>query len=212
MIVPPPEITSCTSSESEICSILTISPLEQHRSVVYFKRYRMEIELAELPTPRLPDGYTWVPWDGDQVEDHAQTLCRSFCEQIDSIVFPSLRTEMGCRYLMSEIRKRSGFLPEATWLAAWRGQSCGAIQGLRDWNGQGALQNLGVEPEHQGCGVGTALLLQALHGFRRAGLRKAFLEVTAENEGAVRLYRRLGFLRKKTIYKAVELAPAEAMP
>jgi ribosomal protein S18 acetylase RimI-like enzyme len=32
------------------------------------------------------------------------------------------------------------------------------------------------------------------------------LEVTAQNEGAVRLYRRLGFRRIKTLYKAVSLA------
>ena len=28
-------------------------------------------------------------------------------------------------------------------------------------------------------------------------------EVTAQNEGAIRLYRRLGFRRRKTVYKAV---------
>jgi ribosomal protein S18 acetylase RimI-like enzyme len=30
------------------------------------------------------------------------------------------------------------------------------------------------------------------------------LEVTAQNDGAIRLYRRLGFRRTKTIYKAVQ--------
>ena len=38
-------------------------------------------------------------------------------------------------------------------------------------------------------------------------LGRAFLEVTAQNDGAVRLYRRLGFRRRKTLYKAVETAP-----
>jgi ribosomal protein S18 acetylase RimI-like enzyme len=51
--------------------------------------------------------------------------------------------------------------------------------------------------------VGEALVLQALYGFRRAGLGRAQLEVTARNEGAQRLYRRLGFRRTKTLYKAV---------
>ena len=54
------------------------------------------------------------------------------------------------------------------------------------------------------AGLGTALLLQALHGFRRAGLPAAVLEVTAENTAAVRIYRRLGFRCRKTVYKAVE--------
>ena len=42
------------------------------------------------------------------------------------------------------------------------------------------------------------------------------LEVTAQNDAAVRLYRRLGFLRRKTVYKAVECATfalvAESVP
>ena len=55
-------------------------------------------------------------------------------------------------------------------------------------------------------GLGAALLLKALHGFRNAGLGRAFLEVTAQNDGAVRLYHRLGFRRRKTVYKTVEIA------
>ena len=42
-------------------------------------------------------------------------------------------------------------------------------------------------------------------GFRRAGLERASLEVTAENDDAIRLYRRYGFEIVKTVYKAVEM-------
>ncbi len=66
------------------------------------------------------------------------------------------------------------------------------------------IQNLGLVPAHRGRGIGTALLLQALHGFRRAGLARAMLEVTAQNEGAIRLYRRLGFRFRKTLYKVLD--------
>jgi ribosomal protein S18 acetylase RimI-like enzyme len=67
----------------------------------------------------------------------------------------------------------------------------------------GAIQNLGVVPEHRGRGLGRALVHQALIGFRDSGLDRAYLEVTAENQGAVVLYRSLGFRRAKTLYKAV---------
>ena len=53
----------------------------------------------------------------------------------------------------------------------------------------GAIQNLGVVPEYRGQGLGRALVRQALEGFYQAGLRRAYLEVTAENSAAVRLYR-----------------------
>ena len=46
----------------------------------------------------------------------------------------------------------------------------------------------------------------ALHGFRRAGVGRVFLEVTAQNDAAIRLYHGLGFRRRKTVYKAVDTA------
>jgi ribosomal protein S18 acetylase RimI-like enzyme len=130
-------------------------------------------------------------------------MVNAFHDEIDSIIFPSLGDRHGSKCLMAEIRHRSGFIREATWLLASPAGYCGTVQGLQERSGLGAIQNLGVAPEHRGRGLGTALLLQALHGFRRAGLGRAFLEVTAQNEGAVRLYHRIGFRRKKTIYKAV---------
>jgi ribosomal protein S18 acetylase RimI-like enzyme len=80
------------------------------------------------------------------------------------------------------------------------------VQGIRDGKGAGSIQNLGIVPEHRGRGLGTCLLYAALDGFRRAGLRRACLEVTAQNADAIRLYRRHGFRRARTVYKAVELA------
>jgi ribosomal protein S18 acetylase RimI-like enzyme len=71
----------------------------------------------------------------------------------------------------------------------------------------GAIQNLGVMPMHRGLGIGKALLANALHGFRCAGLGRAVLEVTAQNDAAVRLYRGVGFRCRKTVYKAVDTAP-----
>jgi len=81
---------------------------------------------------------------------------------------------------------------------------CGTVQGIRDVGGLGAIQNLGITPAHRNGGLGTVLLFQALQGFRRAGIGRVYLEVTAQNEGALRLYRRLGFVTVKTVYKAVE--------
>jgi ribosomal protein S18 acetylase RimI-like enzyme len=79
---------------------------------------------------------------------------------------------------------------------------------VRERTGMGAIQNLGVMTAHRGRGLGKALLVAALHGFRRCGLGRGILEVTAQNESAVRLYRSLGFRCRKTVYKAVEMAPA----
>ncbi len=79
------------------------------------------------------------------------------------------------------------------------------VQGLIDNQRYGGIQNLGVLPEYRGLGIGWAILLKALDGFSAAGARRAFLEVTAKNELAVRMYRRLGFRSCKTIYRELEV-------
>jgi ribosomal protein S18 acetylase RimI-like enzyme len=174
-------------------------------NITYFKRFKMEIDLLQSPpVPELPEGYRWVPWEESLLEVHAEVKYHCFAGEIDAAVFPSLAERHGCHYLMHEIRRKPGFLPGATWLIARDNEFCGTVQGVRDRFGLGAIQNLGVLPSHRGHGLGSALLLQALAGFRQAGLTAAYLEVTATNEGAVRLYRRLGFRCRKTIYKAVD--------
>jgi len=50
------------------------------------------------------------------------------------------------------------------------------------------------------------LFAAALAGFQQVGLPRAYLEVTAQNDSAGRRYKRFGFQRTKTLFKAVELA------
>jgi ribosomal protein S18 acetylase RimI-like enzyme len=180
----------------------------------YFKRYRMEIDLfgRDLNNIPIPNGYSFVPWDESLMEAFAQVKYLSFRNEIDANVFPCFTDLNGCRRLMGDIVRKPGFLPDATWLAVYKSEDqnlptyCGTIQGIRDKTGLGAVQNLGITPEHRDLGLGTCLLFRGLEGFQRAGIRRVFLEVTAQNTGAIRLYHRLGFVTVKTVYKAVEPA------
>lgn len=182
-------------------------------STTYFKRFRMEIDF-ERHEPRqmpLPKGYILLPWDESLLDFHARIKYLSFCDEIDAHVFPCFNELSGCRRLMRDIAGKPGFMPEATWLAAYGSSTheekeyCGTIQGIRQNGGSGSIQNLGIVAGHRDRGLGTCLLFAALRGFSRAGLKRASLEVTAENDGAIRLYRRHGFEIVKTVYKAVEM-------
>ena len=214
--------------------------------LTYFKRFRMEIDLAQHPlrTGPLPAGYRLVPWQAATIEAHAEAKYHSFRHELDANVFPCLGDAEGCYRLMLEISRKEGFLPAATWLLEYRPNGnaalasperqaapaamnaaavplgsgaglsanghgpveyCGTIQGVCDRSGMGAIQNFGVTPEHRGRGLGTQLMAASLAGFASAGVRRVYLEVTAQNEAAIRLYRRLGFVKVRTIYKAVEL-------
>jgi GNAT superfamily N-acetyltransferase len=181
-------------------------------SVSYFKRFRMELDLRgkRFGPVFVPPGYRIVPWEPDLLSDHAAAMYHGFRHEIDADVFSCLAELEGCQRLIHEISLKDGFLPAATWLASYVNgaeiEYCGTIQGIRAAHKYGAIQNVGITPSHRGRGVGTALIAAALAGFQQAGLPRAYLEVTAQNDRAVRLYKRLGFRRTKTLFKAVELA------
>jgi ribosomal protein S18 acetylase RimI-like enzyme len=165
----------------------------------------MEADPATATLPVLPRGFDWHPWEPSLLETHASVLASSFEGEIDSIVFASLSDYSGCRNLMTSIILKACFVPQATWLLTGPDGPCGSIQGLNDRRGNGAIQNVGITPRFRGRGLGAVLVRQAMVGFREAGLSRVSLEVTAQNERAERLYRRLGFRRVKTLYKAVQL-------
>lgn len=173
--------------------------------ITYYKRFRMEIDLdGSIVPPSLPEPFSWVAWDEMLINCHAEVKFLSFQDEIDSQVFPCLGERAGCQRLMREIRRKPGFLPVATWLIACPEGYCGTVQGVMDRGPIGAIQNVGVVPGYRGQGLGTALVKKTLEGFYLAGLRRAYLEVTAENTTAVNIYRELGFRKAKTLYKAVE--------
>ncbi len=206
------------------------------RKYIYFKRYRMEVDLRHPPfgsplSPRaesafgesglpnagasLPAGFHWLPWRDSLCFAHAEVKALSFQDETDAIIFRCLASLGGCRELMTAIRERPGFCPQATWLVATSnasesdatgiaGNCVATVQGVIDGEGHGGIQNVGVVPEFRGRGLGKALLLRALAGFIKCGAKRAYLEVTARNLSAVRMYRSLGFRCTKTVYRAVE--------
>lgn len=183
-------------------------------SLTYFKRFRMEYNVAgPIFEPRpLPRGYAFLRWRASLFDAHVDVKFRSFKSEVDANVFTCFHDRDSCGRLMTEIANRHGFLPQATWLLSYssprltRSEPCGTIQGVHDQSGLGAIQNIGVLPTHRGHGLGTALIHRSLLGFREAGLERVYLEVTAQNAAAVRLYLRLGFKKVKTVYKAADVA------
>ena len=178
--------------------------------VTYFKRFRMEIDLRGVTFPQavLPGDYAWCEWRSYLTARHAAVKYASFRSEIDSQVFPCLGNPDGCYRLMNEISTRSNFLPKATWLISHNHPDgsttdCGTIQGIVQEGWLGAVQNVGVAPEHRGLGLGRALVLKALEGFCESRASRVYLEVTARNTPAVQLYRSIGFRLVKTTYRTV---------
>jgi len=179
----------------------------------YFKRYRMEIDLTrqEFAPVQMPVGYQAIRWDPAILNAHAEAKYLSFRDELDANVFSCLSNLSGCKWLMQRISSRGDFVPQATWLITRGGRPdepvvyCGTIQGLGKPEGHGSIQNIAIIPAERGNGLGTRIIRLALAGFRRAGMTTAGLEVTARNEDAIRLYKRLGFGIVRTVFKVIEL-------
>ena len=185
---------------------------------------------TEKNIPALPEGFVWLPWHPCLTDTHGEVKFLAFHRSFDADVFPTFRSRQACIALMRSIAAHSGFVPQATWLIARRlpdsPQSIrvderneyalrsrkpetepldyiATIQGIRTSPGIAGIQNVAVRPEFRGRGLGRALLMKALDGFRRAGIRKVTLEATSGNTPAIRLYETSGFRLYQTLYKEV---------
>lgn len=66
---------------------------------------------------------------------------------------------------------------------------------------------IGVRPNARGAGIATAMLTLLENEVKKAGVKKIFLEVSAENAPAIALYKKCGFIqngRRPKYYDGVD--------
>jgi [ribosomal protein S18]-alanine N-acetyltransferase len=179
-------------------------------SVVYFKRYKMQIHLPAQFADRsagIDSKIRFLPWNEQFLGMHSVAKWESFRREIDANIFPCLGNKEGCRQLMRDLALKSNFIPEATWLLVRQNASSipdepiGTIQGLRINAKEGAIQNIGIVPKWRGHGLGSLLIAKSLMGFGDVGCDCVNLEVTMHNTAAIRLYESLGFQKLQTVFK-----------
>ncbi|MDB2685664.1 GNAT family N-acetyltransferase [Mariniblastus sp.] len=181
--------------------------------LVFFKRYRMQFDLRDhrFEDISAPIDFRLLEWRRGLLHSHAEVKFRSFRDELDSNVFPSLGDADGCLKLMRDISRSSNFVPEATWLLVHADPSreisvnCATVQGIMDGPDLGLIQNIGVAKSYRGQGLGSLIVRKSLAGFQSVGAKVVSLEVTTQNEGAIRLYERIGFKTQKIVYKTVEV-------
>ena len=102
------------------------------------------------------------------------------------------RTDDQWRQMVTQPHERS-----RTWLAMRDDQAVGSVGSFRlpeQPAGECILVGMWVDPTARGLGVGELLVRTVLEAAAAQGLDRVVLEVAHENEPAVALYERLGFV------------------
>lgn len=151
--------------------------------------------LTDLPARSTVEGLRILPWPRDRDEEIRAAKNASFLDHWGSVPTPAaawhdqLHGVTG-RSDLSFIAVDARTDEVVAMLATSRYEADDALLGRSD----GWIQTLGTVRQWRGKGVGSALIIEALHAYRAAGLTHASIGVDSENpSGAARLYRNLGF-------------------
>jgi ribosomal protein S18 acetylase RimI-like enzyme len=94
----------------------------------------------------------------------------------------------------------------AVWVAEVEGRAVGYLLGRLQAPtdvrpvASASLESLYIAADHRGGGIGEALVDQFIAWARRQGAGRATVSAYADNEGANRFYRRLGFAARSTMF------------
>ena len=97
-----------------------------------------------------------------------------------------------------DLARRTGsawFDPDGFFLAERDGRLVGSHWTKVHPSGEGEVYVVGVDPDEQGSGLGSALTLVGLQHLERRGIDTVLLYVEADNAAALHVYGRLGFTR-----------------
>lgn len=179
----------------EICGLQLFSrPIE-----IFDRLYMLRNGLLEFPQQRpAVSGGRLRRWRESDLEGVSRLIAGAYVGHVDSLINDQYRSALGAsRFVFNTIRHTGcgSFLPEASIVADRRFRSaplgvCLCTQVAED---AGHVAQLCVDTTARRQGLGHALLDESMRALSRLGCDAVSLTVTASNEGAIRLYKDLGF-------------------
>jgi ribosomal protein S18 acetylase RimI-like enzyme len=165
-----------------------------------FPRYYLRAALssaARLPC-REQSGIAITLWREDLQQETAQLIAAAYEGHIDSQVNDQYRSPAGASRFLINIVQYPGcgaFFAPASYAAT--DLNTGVLYGVSLASlvaaDVGHITQVCVAPSHQATGLGYELMRRSLLALAAHGCRSVSLTVTAANEPALRLYKRMGF-------------------
>jgi mycothiol synthase len=156
------------------------------RKVRELLRMRLRVD-SDLPEPKLPDGITiraFVPGKDEAAVVYVNHRAFDWHPEQGSMSIEDVRAK----------ENEDWFDPDGFLLAF---DAEGRLTGFH-WTKVhtpelGEVYVVGVDPDHQGGGLGKALTLAGLRYLREQQVKEVMLYVESDNTAAVRVYTKLGF-------------------
>jgi len=165
-----------------------------------YERNFMRVDMArvDLAAGRVRRLSFIEKWSDHYHEAAAQLIAEAYAGHVDGLINDQYRTAAGARRFLHNIVQYPGcgsFYRPASYAAFEAGNAklCGISLASLVAPESGHITQICVSPSVRGTGIGHELLRQSLTMLRNLGCRSVSLTVTAANEGAVRLYERVGF-------------------
>lgn len=179
-------------------------PMPWSNHVSLYPRTFMEVSLdriEDLPA-KTRNGVKYQPWHDRYQDDAARVIASSYRGHIDSEINDQYRSASGARRFLLNIVQYPGcgsfFQPASQVAMASGGRVCGISLTSLVREDVGHITQICVGPEVRGSNVGYELLRRSLTELKRQGCKKATLTVTTANDVAIRLYRNIGFLPRRS--------------
>ncbi len=175
------------------------------RHAMRYPRYLMvaDVERVREMRPRaVGERVVMDRWTERRQEEVAHLIAASYRGHIDSQINDQYRSAEGARRFLFNIVQYPGcgaFFPPGCWVALERmtGRVCGVSLASLVGEEVGHITQICVSPGMRGVGVGSELLRRSVEALGQSGARRVSLTVTKANEGAVKLYERVGFEVRK---------------
>lgn len=171
-----------------------------------FRRYPrlfMVAHLGRVPPAAAPinSEIEIRPWTEADYQPTAAVITACYRDHVDSEINDQYRSVNGSLRFLHNIVRFPGcghFDPESSFVAynEAMGKLVGVILCSRIRHDAGHVTQVCVLPEYRSHGIGDALMHRAARALRGFGLELLTLTVTEANQGAVHLYKRLGFATK----------------
>jgi ribosomal protein S18 acetylase RimI-like enzyme len=186
------------------------TPFEPVLSRLGFRIYPREFMRLDLPgeAPRAVAPDHTERWDDRHFQSCARLIQLAYAYHVDSEINDQYRSESGALRFLRNIILLPGcgrFLRRESFVVREPGSDrlTAAVLNSEVSPGVAHTTQIAVLPGYQKRGMGRQLMETVIAALVERGFKTLTLSVTAENERAVGLYRRLGFRTVKTFPAAV---------